>query len=470
MSNSNGKNLKSTLLSRRLVVPLVAILLLTNFQIGTRAVSAVDVGVTTVVTPDPATATPLTGELQPLTTSNADVDYYQTDPHVDGNLVSYTNVDRGFPTVKYFNLLTNIEFPIPRDPEIYSEDFLADVSGSRVAYTTLTLEGNVVVSRIKVFDAATNTAFTIPGETFHRNSAISGDLVAFESRNVGMDPTPVEIKVYDFATSTLTQLTNDNSLFNLDPAVSSNGSVVAFEKCTTLRANCDIYSAVRTTTGTFSVSQLTGSAAEETNADTNGTLVVYESLSNGDRDIAYQPVGGAAETRISIPGFQRNPSVIGNLISFESSATEFGVAELFLYDTSTNRLYRPVTPAPTKFLNDITFSNGQYRIVYATPLNDPGLIICAFTFQLPESTSDDIDDLIALVRSFELKDGAENSLIAKLENALDALDDGDTTTACASLSAFVNEVQAQSDKKIPAAQANQLINSANQMKQELGCQ
>ena len=469
MSNSSEKKLKSTLQSRRLVVSLVAILLLTNVQISTRAVSAVDGGVTTVVTPDPATATPLTGELQPVTTSR-DFDYMHTDPHVDCNLVTYTNFDRGFPTVSYFNLLTNTEFSVPTDPEVYSENFLPDVSGSRVAYTTLTLEGSVVVSRIKVFDAATNATFTIPGETHHRNSALGGDLVVFESREFGGDPTPVEIKVYDFSTSTLTQLTNDNSLMNLDPAVSSDGNVVAFEKCTAPRANCDIYSAVRTAPGTFSMSQLTGPAAEETNADTNGALVVYESLSNGDRDIAYQPIGGAAETRISIPGFQRNPSVIGNLISFESSATEFGVAEIFLYDTSTNRLYRPVTPAPTKILNDITFCNGQYRIVYATPLNELGLDICAFTFQLPESTSEEIDELIALVRSFNLKDGTESSLIAKLESALDALDEGDTPTACSSLSAFVNEVQAQSDKKIPVTQANQLISSANQIQQELSCQ
>lgn len=468
MSDSNGKKHKSTLQSRRLVVPLVAILLLTNFQIGTRAVSAVDVGVTTVVTPDPATAAPLTGELQPVTTSGT-LDNWQTDAHVDCNLVAYTNFNNGFPSVRYFNLLTNTEFSVPSDQVPYSETFLPDVSGSRVAYTITTLEGNVAVNRINVFDAATNTTFRVPGDTNRRNSTIGGDLVAFESREFApLDP--VEIQVYDLGTSTLTQLTNDFTMRNQDPAVSANGNVVAFQKCTTSGDNCDIYSAIRTASGTFSMSQLTGPAAEETNADTNGTMVVYESVSNGNRDIAYQPVGGATETRIALPGDQRNPNIIGNLISFESSPMEFGVYEIFLYDTSTNRLYRPVLPAPTKMLNDLTFCNGQYRIVYATPNSNPGLDIHAFTFQLPGSTSDEIEDLIALVLSFNLKDGTESSLIAKLESALGALDEGDTATACVSLSAFVNEVQAQSDKKIPATQANQLINSANQIKQELGCQ
>ena len=460
MSSSNGKKLKSKLHARRLVVPLVAILLLTNFQIGTRAVSAVDVGVTTVVTPDPAT--PLSGELLRLNTSVGE-DVLPIDPHVDCNLVAYSVFDRYSATVRYLNVLTNTEVVIPDQ----LEGWLPDVSGSRIARTDVTFEGH----RIKVFDVSTNTDFVIPGGTLALNSTIGGDLVAFEDRTDWGQSWTSEIQAYDLGTNTLTQLTNDSTMRNLDPAVSPTGNSVVFQKCDTSIINCDIYSAVQTAPGAFAVSQLTGSAAEETNADTNGTLVVYESLSNGDRDIAYQPIGGGTETRIAIPGFQRNPNVIGNLISFESSATEFGVYDIFLYDVSTHRLYHPVTPAPTKVLNEITFCGGEYRIVYVTDGHELDWAhIYAFTFQLPESTSDEIEDLIALVRSFELKDGTENSLISKLELALDALDEGDTATACTSLSAFVSEVQAQSDKKIPATQANQLINSANQIKQELGCQ
>lgn len=466
MSNSSGKKLKSVLQSSLLVVPLVAILLLTNLQIGTRPVSANDIGTTSVVTPDPATATLLAGELQPVNTSGDD----QTHPHVDCNFVSYTNVDNGLPTVRYFNLSTNTDLPLPL-PDL-SEALLSDVSGSRIAYTHLLLEGNEVRHRINVFDASTNTTFVVPGETYRINSAIGGDLVAFESRDVGFGLTPSEIQVYNLATGTLTPITNDSTMMNRDPAVDATGNVVTFQKCDISNTNCDIYSAVQATPGAFAISQLTGSAAEETNADTNGTLVVYESLSGGDRNIAYQPIGGGAETQIVVPGDQRNPNIVGNLISFESlvSTGVFNVFDIFVYDTSTNRLYRPAIPAPGKLLNDLTFCAGQFRLVYGTPGPEGDLDIYAFTFQLPESTSDEIEDLIALVRSFELKDGTESSLISKLEIALDALDQGDTATACDSLVAFVNEVQAQSDKKIPTAQADHLINSANQIKQALGCQ
>jgi hypothetical protein len=61
-------------------------------------------------------------------------------------------------------------------------------------------------------------------------------------------------------------------------------------------------------------------------------------------------------------------------------------------------------------------------------------------------------------------------LITKLQDALAAISAGGTGTACDSLTAFINECQAQSGKKLTADQASQLINSANQIKTGLGCQ
>ena len=122
-------------------------------------------------------------------------------------------------------------------------------------------------------------------------------------------------------------------------------------------------------------------------------------------------------------------------------------------------------------LSDISVSADEtVRVVYSAPGANGNWDVFAFTFRLSESASDQIEDLIELVRSFDLPSGFERSLIAKLESALDALDEDDTATACDSLSAFINEVQAQSGRKIPEAQADQLINQANQIKQALSCQ
>ncbi len=90
----------------------------------------------------------------------------------------------------------------------------------------------------------------------------------------------------------------------------------------------------------------------------------------------------------------------------------------------------------------------------------------------PKGPIDLTNDLISLVQSLNLQQGISNSLdvkLANVENALNAMHAGDVTTACNSLSAFISEVQAQSGAALTAAQANQLIAAANQIKVALGC-
>jgi hypothetical protein len=67
--------------------------------------------------------------------------------------------------------------------------------------------------------------------------------------------------------------------------------------------------------------------------------------------------------------------------------------------------------------------------------------------------------------------GITNSLATKLQHAIDALNamnKGSELRACNSLSAFINEAQAQSGKKLMPDGA-QLIASANQIRAVLGC-
>lgn len=80
-----------------------------------------------------------------------------------------------------------------------------------------------------------------------------------------------------------------------------------------------------------------------------------------------------------------------------------------------------------------------------------------------------ITDLSGAVTGLALHQGTENSLLAKLNAALAALAAGDTKTACNNLDAFINEVQAQSGKKIPAPDAAALIKLAEEIKTALGC-
>ena len=86
--------------------------------------------------------------------------------------------------------------------------------------------------------------------------------------------------------------------------------------------------------------------------------------------------------------------------------------------------------------------------------------------------SNQITNLVVLVESFNLKQGIENSLDAKLsyaQSALDAANTGDNTTICNVLQAFINEVNAQSGHALTANQANQLITQAQQIRLALNC-
>jgi hypothetical protein len=93
-------------------------------------------------------------------------------------------------------------------------------------------------------------------------------------------------------------------------------------------------------------------------------------------------------------------------------------------------------------------------------------------------TSNDVDpvaaieDLAVTVFDMNLQNGIENSLDSKLDAALAALEDANVNNdgaACNSLSAFISAVEAQRNKKITNAQADQLIASAQEIRSMLGC-
>ena len=75
-----------------------------------------------------------------------------------------------------------------------------------------------------------------------------------------------------------------------------------------------------------------------------------------------------------------------------------------------------------------------------------------------------IEQLIQDVEDLNLKEGIDNSLDAKLQNALDALEAanaGQRQDAVNKMNAFISAVEAQSGKAIEEADANDLIYKAN---------
>src|SRR5258708_38144076 len=115
---------------------------------------------------------------------------------------------------------------------------------------------------------------------------------------------------------------------------------------------------------------------------------------------------GGAETQLSLPGDQRDPTISGDLIAFESEY------DIFVYDISAGQLFQVTNTPGNETLSEVDASNGIGHIVYAIP-GFGDFDVYAFTFQVPSSTPNQINDLIALVQSFNLPAGTASSLITK---------------------------------------------------------
>ena len=77
-----------------------------------------------------------------------------------------------------------------------------------------------------------------------------------------------------------------------------------------------------------------------------------------------------------------------------------------------------------------------------------------------------ISDVLA---GLQLTDGTANSLQKKLERAATSLAAGDKAGGCTALQDFMNEVRAQSGKKITTSDANRLIGMATAIRTQIGC-
>lgn len=417
--------------------------------------------------PKPVTATipTLTGSFQSVNNGPND----QTAPDLDCNLISYINNDQlGSSLIHYSAAPGSPDFVIPGN----GLDSQPHVSGNRIAFTELGGQSTGIV----VYDTLGLIRTDIAGAK-RSNASIGGDLVAYEDRSYLAGPNQSELGVYDLSTQTDIRLTDD-LLFDKNPAVSPTGNAVVWEKCQTDGLGCNVYASLQTSPGVFSTRALTTGAGENRSPDTNGQVAVYISNRTGENDIYYQPLAGGAETRIAILGDQRDLSISGNLISFESRDPNQTQYDIFVYDLNTATLYQVTNTPGDEFSSRISFCNGVGRIAYVAAGTD--FDVYAFTFQLPSapppppppppSPADEINALIAQVQSYHLMPSLETTLVSKLQDALAAVNANNTAGACSSMTSFISKVQSQSDKKIDPDEKNALIGSANQIKTHLGCQ
>lgn len=307
----------------------------------------------------------------------------QTDPHVSGSLVAYTQqLSLSSSEIRYHDLESGLDQAIPTEG---GYDALADINGGQIVFTRTTRTTRVM--RFDVHQGGSAEELASRPSANRRAAAVGGQTVAWQELGYTVDAVPAEIFAYRQDTLALTRLTEDSSL-DRSPAVSADGRTVVWTKCATSVDGCDVWSA-RAVEGGYEVSQLTGSEGEESLPDTNGDVVAYVTRSVVDgvseSDIAWQPVGGGEAHRLSLPGTDTNPNVSGPLIAFErwdaSSATPN--FDLMLYDLRTQTYYRLTDTPGSESLSDISVdSTGRVRVVW-TARQSGNLNVYAFVFNLP---------------------------------------------------------------------------------------
>jgi len=337
---------------------------------GGALLASILLAITSLATPvlavSPSDGGPVT--LLPVTINAGPGDQY--DPHVNGDLAVYTSDQN----VRFYNFFTgdDVQVPAPID----ATDRLSDVSDGKIVFSRDEASGR---SPIMLFDTATATTKEIDPQTLpiRAQGVIGSGTVAFVDYSLGGTG-----EVFASHIDGATQRVTNDTRFDQHPAVAPLGDVLVYESCATDPANCDVRQAAWSGS-TWLVTSLTSNSDPEGNPDTDGAVVVYDSTRAGDRDIYWQSVGGGAEQHLALPGEQRNPSASAGVIAFESVAVGDAAADLYVYQLSTNRLFRITNTPSDESLNDVSvLPDGKVRVVWSSGPSGARDVYGA-TFELP---------------------------------------------------------------------------------------
>jgi probable HAF family extracellular repeat protein len=297
------------------------------------------------------------------------------DPHVDGDLASYSHAGPG--VIRYYDFATGLDRAIPlAAPGDY--DSLSDVSDGRISFSRQSATGSRVG---RVFDVASAQmwSFAPPGHVF--SSGFGGETVAFASDAAGGG----DVTIWNLSTGNM-ELDTASPLLEVNPSVSPDGLTAVWQSCVGNFSQCVIQVA-RRVAGAWSDIPLTSTPGDR-NPDTDSTWVVYAAIGRPERpsgsSIYLRRLDGGPELRLALPGDQNWPRISQGAISFLSASPGAINRDLFVYVIETNTLYQITdTPLLNESLADITvLSNGDIRVVWAAndgPLGENNIYALTFT-------------------------------------------------------------------------------------------
>ena len=208
-----------------------------------------------------------------------------------------------------------------------------------------------------------------------RNVAIGGNTVAW----VDFSGTSSEVWVYDLDGVAGPVQISFSGAQDTQPAVSPDGSKVAYSSCCGGSTGCDIV--VYDTASATSI-VLTGGATEDRNPDlSNDRLVYAETDSAGETDVVWVGLsGGASSGRFDAPGAQLNPSISGDLIAFEGISADNGSFDIYVLDITNDEQYRLTNTAEDETLNDVALgADGLIRVAWSINVDIGDNDVYAFT-------------------------------------------------------------------------------------------
>jgi hypothetical protein len=299
----------------------------------------------------------VTAQPQPLPTSPVLVlinnsPGHQVDPHVFGGIASYSDFAAGA-QIRYYDFATGMDLAIPTSG---NRDQLSDVNAGRIVFTRILPSGD---ESVMLFDATTGSAPVevnpvSPGSLSWRSAvAIGGNTIAYVDHGLAADTTG-EIVLWDLVLGAATRITDDVD-FDQAPAVSSDGNVIVWERCS-LTNNCDVAMAVRAGGG-WTVSDVAATTAPEGFPDVDDGTVTWTEHTGTDYDIFWRAVGGGAVQQLALAGDQIHGAISGDLITFEGLSG--GNTDLFAYHMAEGALYQITnTQGVNESLNDVTVLPG----------------------------------------------------------------------------------------------------------------
>ncbi len=161
----------------------------------------------------------------------------------------------------------------------------------------------------------------------------------------------------------------------------------------------------------------------------------------------------------------------GQVVGWSNSSSSSTLGQAFLYSG------RQMID-----LNTLIPADSGWTLRQAQAINSTGQIVAygdkegvgRRALLLTPSSATPEEQLQALkedLNALDLPHGANTSLQAKLNDALSALQDNDTASACTALSDFINQLNAQAGKKnISQSEADSLTAAARQIMTAIGCQ